>query len=84
VGPLHQPPFIKTFTAGHRVITLFGLAGSFPAWPRGDQPFGGFIRLFLDRQRSGGIIFSRIAREFIMIVFASTSISARSATRAGH
>jgi predicted membrane metal-binding protein len=65
------------------LIVLFGIAGVFSGLAAmAVSPFGGFIML-LSAIASVvvGIIFSRIAAEFILIVFRINDISARSATR---
>ena len=66
------PTIIKTFywlVIG--VIVLFGISGIFSSL--GDMaisPFGGFIRLLASiASVVVGIVFSRIAAEFVLIVF---------------
>jgi hypothetical protein len=66
------PTIIKTFYwLVIALIVLFGISGIFNAL--GDMaisPFGGFIRLFASiASIVVGVVFSRIAAEFILIVF---------------
>jgi hypothetical protein len=79
------PTIIKTFYwLVLALIGLFGVSGIFSGLAAmAISPFAGFILLL--SSIAGvfvGIVFSRIAAEFILTCFASTSILARSATRA--
>ena len=79
------PTIIKTFYwLVIALISLFGISGIFSGLAAmAISPFGGIHSAVLSSIASVvvGVVFSRIVAEFILIVFASTSISARSATR---
>src|SRR6202790_2729682 len=70
--PFITPPIIKTFYwLVIALISLFGLSGIFSGLTAmAISPFGGFIQLLSSiASVFVGIVFSRIAAEFILIVF---------------
>ena len=78
------PTIIKTFYwLVIALIGLFGLGGVFAGLAAmAISPFAGFLQLLASiASVIVGIIFSRIVAEFILIVFESTNILVRSATK---
>ena len=72
MGPLHHADDHQdVLLAGDRVIVLFGISGIFSGLAMmAISPFGGFIVLLSSiASVVVGIVFSRIAAEFILIVF---------------
>ena len=72
MGPLHHADHHQDLLlAGHRLIVLFGISGIFSGLAAmAISPFGGFIVLLSSiASVVVGIVFSRIAAEFILIVF---------------